>query len=88
MKEDEFEKEKKIIAMNSVNKEENKIDWKPFEDLVTLKSIDITVRKGDLVAIIGEVGSGKSSVMSALIGDMIHVDSDTLSIYKWNEISS
>jgi ABC-type glutathione transport system ATPase component len=59
-----------------------------FNEFITLKSIDLTVRRGELVAIIGEVGSGKSSIISSIIGDMIYVDDETLSIYKQNEISS
>jgi len=68
--------------MNLLEKNDNfKEKWK-FEEFITLKSIDIVVRKGELVAIIGEVGSGKSSIISAIIGDMIYIDSDTNSIYK------
>ncbi|KAM5274228.1 ATP-binding cassette sub-family C member 3 [Ctenodactylus gundi] len=36
----------------------------------TLHSIDINVRKGALVAIVGPVGCGKSSLVSALLGEM------------------
>jgi ATP-binding cassette subfamily C (CFTR/MRP) protein 1 len=38
-----------------------------------LHGIELEVKKGELVAIIGEVGSGKSSVLSALLGEMRHV---------------
>ncbi|KAH9523860.1 Multidrug resistance-associated protein 1 [Bulinus truncatus] len=36
----------------------------------TLKNITLTVPKGQLVAIVGQVGSGKSSLISAILGDM------------------
>ena len=35
-----------------------------------LQDIDLTIRRGELLAIIGSVGSGKSSLISALGGDM------------------
>ncbi|XP_077296379.1 multidrug resistance-associated protein 1-like [Arctopsyche grandis] len=36
----------------------------------TLKNININIPSGSLVAIVGNVGSGKSSLLSALLGDM------------------
>ena len=42
-------------------------------DIVTLKNIDFKVKKGEFVCIIGEVKSGKSSILSSVIGDMLHV---------------
>lgn len=38
------------------------------------------------MAIIGEIGSGKTSLVSALIGDMIHVDNNTFNQFKDYEI--
>jgi len=38
---------------------------------MALKSIDLKISKGQFVCIIGEVGSGKSSLLSTLIGDML-----------------
>ncbi|KAI1280794.1 Multidrug resistance-associated protein 1 [Halotydeus destructor] len=37
---------------------------------VTLKDIDLHVPKGSFLAIVGNVGSGKTSVLSALLGEM------------------
>ncbi|CAG5119030.1 unnamed protein product [Candidula unifasciata] len=36
----------------------------------TLRNINISVEEGSLVAIVGTVGSGKSSLLSAILGDM------------------
>ncbi|XP_020713183.1 multidrug resistance-associated protein 1 isoform X11 [Ceratitis capitata] len=36
----------------------------------TLKNIDMTVKKGTLCAVVGTVGSGKSSLIQALLGEM------------------
>ena len=46
-------------------------------DLIVLKSMNLWVKKGEFIAIIGEVGSGKSSIISSLIGDMLYIDFDT-----------
>ena len=51
-----------------VGGDEPKIEDKRF-DLV-LKNINMEVPKGACVAVIGKVGSGKSSLLSALIGDL------------------
>lgn len=37
-----------------------------------LKNLDLTVQKGEFVCIIGPIGSGKSSLLSTIIGDMIY----------------
>jgi len=36
----------------------------------SLEDINISVKKGSLVAIVGTVGSGKSSLLSAILGEM------------------
>ncbi len=40
------------------------------EKTPTLQSIDLSISKGSLVAIVGRVGSGKSSLVNAILGEM------------------
>ena len=40
------------------------------ESRIALKDISISIERGSLVAIIGSVGSGKSSLLSAILGEM------------------
>lgn len=47
-----------------------------INDFLQLKDIDIKVRKGEFICIIGDVGSGKSSIFSAINGDMMYVPFD------------
>lgn len=47
---------------------------KPFE----MKDIDLTFGRNELVAIIGSVGSGKSSLLAALAGDMRKTNGDVV----------
>ncbi|KAL0574610.1 hypothetical protein V5O48_007360 [Marasmius crinis-equi] len=42
----------------------------------TLEGIDLTVRKGELVGVLGRVGSGKSSLLSAILGDMNRIEGE------------
>ena len=35
-----------------------------------IKDIDLKVKEGSLVAVVGQVGSGKSSLISAILGEM------------------
>lgn len=41
---------------------------------MTLKEMNFTIKKGEFVTVIGDVGSGKSSLLSALIGEMLSCD--------------
>lgn len=53
--------------------EDSKLDieeGKEENDLIVLKSIGLKVKKGSLVCIIGEVGSGKTSLIHAILGDL------------------
>ena len=44
-----------------------------LEYILNIKDIDLKVKKGEFVVIIGEVGSGKTSLLNTMIGEMIHV---------------
>lgn len=42
----------------------------------TLKDIDLELREGELVAVVGAVGAGKTSLLNAIIGEMTEVGFD------------
>lgn len=44
--------------------------WGPGQDLL-LRDINLTIGQGQLVVVIGEVGSGKTSLLSAVLGEMM-----------------
>ncbi|CAF4179831.1 unnamed protein product, partial [Rotaria sordida] len=49
--------------------------WSNFiDDPLILKNINLKIRQGSLVALVGSVGSGKSSILAALLGEMTKVD--------------
>ena len=70
-----------VLLAGYANKKENAVEinsasfvWNHHQvKPALLKEIDIKVPKGSLTAIVGVVGSGKSSLLSSLIGDMIYV---------------
>jgi ABC-type lipoprotein export system ATPase subunit len=41
----------------------------PVDPTLHLKNINLTVKKGELLAVVGKVGSGKSSLLNAIIGE-------------------
>lgn len=40
----------------------------------TLQHFDLTLRKGDLVGVLGKVGCGKTSLLSAIVGEMVRLE--------------
>ncbi|KAI5269184.1 Multidrug Resistance-Associated Protein 4 [Manis pentadactyla] len=44
--------------------------WDKASETPTLQSLSFTVRPGELLAVIGPVGAGKSSLLSALLGEL------------------
>lgn len=40
---------------------------------MNLKDIDLKVEKGEFVIIVGEIASGKSSLLNTIFGEMIHI---------------
>ncbi|KAI0352362.1 metal resistance protein YCF1 [Trametes cingulata] len=50
--------------------------WNKDSPSPTLEDINLTVRKGELVGILGRVGAGKTSLLSAIIGEMLRSDGE------------
>lgn len=52
------------------------------EEQPILKDINIEIKPGKLVAVVGQVGSGKSSLISAVLGEMERLSGRTNTIGK------
>ncbi|KAK7488019.1 hypothetical protein BaRGS_00020764, partial [Batillaria attramentaria] len=57
-------------AESAVSIQKGTFTWDKQLHLPTLRGIDLEVPKGKLVAVVGQVGSGKSSLVSAILGEM------------------
>ena len=42
----------------------------PLVDVITLRNLNVTIEAGQLIAVVGEVGCGKSSFLAAMLGEM------------------
>lgn len=49
---------------------------------MALRDINLNIKHGEFVCVIGDVGSGKSSLLNALIGDLLYLDSDFIEANK------
>ena len=54
------------------------------KNCILFKKLNLTINEGEFIWVIGEVGSGKSSLISALLGDMIYVSDKTINEFgEW-----
>ena len=94
VKENEEEEEKIETTEKKVNEEfqeplikddiensDQKNDVQTLGQLVTLKQIDLKVKQGEFICVIGSVGSGKSSLLNTIIGDMLYVSPKVITKY-------
>ena len=79
-KEEQEEWEKKQKKKAEEKKKQSKLD-----NIVTLKNINLKVKKGELVFIIGKVGAGKSTLLSAIIGDLLPIPQKQIDQYSRGE---
>jgi ABC-type multidrug transport system fused ATPase/permease subunit len=56
-----------------------------LDGVITLKEIEFEAKQGEFVCIIGDVGSGKSSLLSALNGDMLYASRRLIKSYAGAE---
>lgn len=56
-----------LFAVDAIVIENGTFSW---GDELILKNINLRIPEGSLVAVVGTVGSGKSSLISALLGDV------------------
>lgn len=49
--------------------------------MITLKDINLEVKKGEFIIIIGKIGSGKSSLLHAILNEMTYLPEDVMEQY-------
>lgn len=66
---EESDEEKPKKSRNAITIEDASFSWNKDGE-AALKNIDLKVEKNKLIAVVGKVGAGKSSLANALIGEM------------------
>ena len=71
-------------VVNASTSSSNSSDSKDptLSESIELKNINLRINKGEFICIIGEVGAGKSSLLSAILGDMQHLSEETIEQYQ------
>ena len=64
-KQSKGKKGKKAKKKDEVNK---KLRDMTLNQAIMLKDIDLKIKKGEFVVIVGEIGSGKSNLLNAILG--------------------
>ena len=64
---EESENNEELIELEPLVNEENDLN---FSKTFQLTNISLEINKGELICVIGEVGSGKSSLLSSILGEM------------------
>lgn len=59
-----------ILSNGQANDNNNANKFTPNAPLFSLTNVGLSVRKGELIAVVGSVGSGKSSLLNAILGEM------------------
>lgn len=62
-------------AFYSKQKSDYELDYskRSLNSIINLKEIDLQIKKGEFTVIIGKIGSGKTSLLNAMIGEMIYL---------------
>lgn len=66
----QYEEPVSHVGDESVRVRDAAFTWNRYSGARVLEKIDLSARKGELSCIVGRVGSGKSSLLQALLGDL------------------
>jgi ABC-type lipoprotein export system ATPase subunit len=54
---------------------------------ITLKDIHLQVKQGEFICVMGDVASGKSSLLHAILGDMLYITEEEAEAFEYEHIS-
>jgi ATP-binding cassette, subfamily C (CFTR/MRP), member 1 len=66
------------VGEESLRIRDGTFSWNRYEDRNALEDINFSASKGELTCIVGRVGSGKSSFLQALLGDLYKVKGEVI----------
>ena len=61
------------LTKNAVEMRQASFSWSGGKDESSLTKVDLAVGKAQLVAVVGKIGSGKSSLLAAILGELTKV---------------
>lgn len=67
---DSVEREEGCNGRTAAEVEDGTFSWDDENGEVVVKNVNLKINKGELTAIVGMVGSGKSSLLAAILGEM------------------
>jgi ABC-type phosphate/phosphonate transport system ATPase subunit len=76
-----IEESKEDLEANVRRTNSNESTDGTLQENIQLSDISLNIKQGELIWVIGEVGSGKSSLLSAILGDMIYLSDETIQQY-------
>jgi ABC-type proline/glycine betaine transport system ATPase subunit len=65
----------------TATKKHHKHNTKTLASMIALKNIDLRVKKGEFIIVIGKIGSGKSSLLHALLNEMTFVPDSEIELH-------
>lgn len=66
------------LGEESLRIRDGTFSWNRYEDRNALEDINFSVSKGELTCVVGRVGSGKSSLLQALLGELYKVKGEVI----------
>lgn len=76
--EESIKRDAKKLSKNKVSSEKDKKEEEEVKRTFNLENINLNVERGKLVIVIGATASGKSSLCSALLGEMVCKQGDLM----------
>ncbi|CAI5445243.1 unnamed protein product [Caenorhabditis angaria] len=70
MNAEEMRKNTQVALGNAVVFKNASLNWKGAQEPAVIKNLSATIKSGQLIAIVGGVGGGKSSILSAILDEM------------------
>lgn len=89
---EEYSKEGKELKQIEQIEIKHLLYWYNGEEKPVLKDINLTIRKGEKIGIIGQVGSGKTTLMNIIAGfyeipnEMIYINKEDINTYQKNTV--
>jgi len=79
--------EKPKLNIGEVKMNNASFTWQNDSQKPTLADINLNVYKGELIAVVGKIASGKSSLLAAILGEMKQISGESLHCGKISYVS-